>query len=102
MNNLKTLEITWKYRLLKIDFEYLKTFFCYKGKSSKVSENSGYFQLFAGFQHKHFLHTKWSFLAENGPQIVKYAYFVRKFSRKADTSLKVKISIKVIWKDKKY
>ena len=36
-----------------------------------MSEKSGYFQLFARFQHifMHFLHTKWSFLVQNGPKI---------------------------------
>ena len=29
----------------------------------------------------------------NGPKIVKYAYFFGKFSRKTDTSLKVKINV---------
>ena len=37
----------------------------------------------------HFPHTKFSLLAGNGPQIVKYAYFSYKFSRKTDTSFKL-------------
>ena len=33
------------------------------------------------------LHTIWSFLAENGPKILKYAYFSCNVSRKTDTSI---------------
>ena len=49
-----------------------------------MSEKSDYSQLFAGFQHifMHLVDIIWSYLAENGPQIVKYEYFFARFLEK--------------------
>ena len=93
--------------MFKTDFEYLEPFFCYKGKSSKVSEKNGYFQLSASFQHtcifKHFLHTKWSFLANNDSTLVKYAYFFARFLEKLRKKYQSNLKgLKILVAKKKY